>query len=102
MESRRLFIMESKCFSWAVLGDYIKKMFRPLVTEKPNRSATLLNELQTAQKEWGYANQYFNLVTDPDLVDLAIYYMGVAEKKYIYLLKKARKSGACVEQYSYR
>ena len=94
--------MESTHFSWVVLKNYLKQLFRLPVTENSNRFAALLGELQTAQQEWNYATQYFNLVTDPDLVDLAIYYMGVAEKKYIYLLKKARESGVCVEQYSYR
>jgi hypothetical protein len=93
--------MESKPFSVTVFSEYLKKWFRAGVTGQSNRTEPLLDELWDAQKEWGYANQYFNLVSDPDLVDLAIYNMGVTEKKYLYLLKKARESGVSAERYSY-
>jgi hypothetical protein len=76
--------------------------FNPLVIPRPNGSSVLLKELQDAQKEWGYTRQYFNIVTEPDLIDLAIYSMSVAEKKYLYLLKKARETGLHIERYSYR
>jgi hypothetical protein len=89
-------------FNWALIGNCLSKLINPAKRQTDKRGAPLLDELRLAQKEWGYANQYFNLVSDPDLVDLAIYYMGVAEKKYLYLLKKARESGVCVERYSFR
>jgi hypothetical protein len=40
---------------------------------------------------------YLDSVTDPDLVDHAIYSMEAAEKKYIYLLKQAKKDGLKAE-----
>ncbi|NLW55154.1 MAG: DUF2508 family protein [Firmicutes bacterium] len=30
-------------------------------------------------------------MTEPDLIDHAIYTLGAAEKRYVYLLKKARE-----------
>ncbi|HHY46195.1 MAG TPA: YaaL family protein [Firmicutes bacterium] len=44
----------------------------------------------SARREWAIAERYFHAVTDPDLIDHAIYSMCAAEQKYIYFLKKAR------------
>ncbi|HEY8463811.1 MAG TPA: YaaL family protein [Bacillota bacterium] len=88
-------------FYWPGLVNQIKQVFYSPVKSKSGTNATLVKELQAAKEEWDYAKDYFNSVTDPDLIDLAIYYMGVAEKKYTYLLKKARESGASIERYSY-
>lgn len=46
--------------------------------------------IDIAYKEWTDAERYFNNVTDPDLVDHAIYSLRAAEQKYSYFLKKAR------------
>ncbi|MGD9155754.1 MAG: YaaL family protein [Bacillota bacterium] len=94
--------MGNKYFNWVLFGNYPKKWNGSGKEQADKRFAPLLEELRLAQQEWGYANQYFNLVSDPDLVDLAIYYMGVTEKKYLYLLKKAREFGVCGERYSFR
>lgn len=47
--------------------------------------------IEEAKKEWQEARAYFNTVTEPDLIDHAIYTLGAAEKRYVYLLKKARE-----------
>ncbi|HEX3048321.1 MAG TPA: YaaL family protein [Bacillota bacterium] len=49
--------------------------------------------LEMAQREWKYARLYFDSVTDPDLIDHAIYNLEATEKKYTYLLKQAREIG---------
>ncbi|HHV61359.1 MAG TPA: YaaL family protein [Firmicutes bacterium] len=62
---------------------------------------SLADAVEKARREWLLAKSYFNSVTDPDLVDHAIYAARAAEKKYIYLLKKARQegsSGSCCEK----
>jgi len=46
-----------------------------------------------AREEWLAARNYFNSVSDPDLVDHAIYLLGAAERKYMYLLKRAKHEG---------
>ena len=43
------------------------------------------------QGEWDHAHAYFNYVTDPDLIDHAVYSMDAAEKKYSYLLRLAKR-----------
>ena len=46
--------------------------------------------VEQAKQEWLNARRYFDNVVDPDLVDLAIYTMDAAERKYMYLLKQAK------------
>ena len=61
----------------------------------------LVEDLEQAWREWKHARLYFNNVTDPDLIDYAIFNMGATEKKYIYLLKQARETGINVEDFEY-
>lgn len=62
----------------------------------PERS-TLLAAVEDARREWLMARTYFDNVTDPRLVDYAIYSIGAAEKRYMYLLDEARRHGVEVE-----
>jgi hypothetical protein len=61
----------------------------------------LVEDLEQAWLEWKQARLYFNNVIDPDLIDYAIFYMGATEKKYIYLLKKARATGVNIDGFEY-
>lgn len=64
------------------------------LTEKeyPERKEKDLFEMvEDARREWQAALDYFNFVVDPDLVDHAIHAMDAAERKYTFLLKKARQ-----------
>ena len=47
-------------------------------------------EAQKAKLEWEAAQNYFDNISDPDLVDFAIYDLEAAKRKYVYLMKKAR------------
>lgn len=51
----------------------------------------LISHIRKAHQEWLHASKYFNAITDPDLVDYAALSIKTAEKKYVYLLKKARE-----------
>ena len=62
-----------------------------LCRESESQQRYLEEELEAAKKEWQEARQYFNLVSDPDLVEHAIYLLEAAEKKYNYLLKQKKK-----------
>lgn len=58
--------------------------------------------VEQAKQEWQDAKRRFNEVSDPDLVDYAIYALEAAERRYVYLLKKARNkncplTGICEE-----
>ena len=54
----------------------------------PNRYAS---DVRRAYSDWQAAENYFDNVADPDLIDFAIYDMEAAKKKYVYMLKKARE-----------
>lgn len=58
---------------------------------------TLDDELREAHQEWVRAQKFFEHVSDPDLVDYAIYNQEAAMKRYMYLLKKAREQGLFVQ-----
>jgi len=53
-----------------------------------------VNDLQVqvdrAHREWVSAQQYFQSVSEPELVDHAIYLLEAAERKYMYLLNQMR------------
>ncbi|NLY86753.1 MAG: DUF2508 family protein [Tissierellia bacterium] len=51
----------------------------------------MLENLKNAHNEWKQKEKFFQEVTDPDLVDIAIYELEASKIKYIYLLKKLKK-----------
>lgn len=52
----------------------------------------IYNSIENAKKNWEDAKNIFENVTNPDLIDYAIYNVDAAEKRYTYLLKQI-KSG---------
>ena len=52
-----------------------------------------------ARRERLAAQNYFNAISDNDLIDYAIFLMQAAEKKYAYLLKRARREGVTNSRY---
>jgi hypothetical protein len=66
---------------------------REEVSSMPAEWRLWSENLERAQQEWKYARLYFDSVTDPDLIDHAIYNLEASEKKYTYLLKQAREIG---------
>ncbi|HWR44271.1 YaaL family protein [Sporomusa sp.] len=53
----------------------------------------LAEVVDQARRDWLYAQSYYNSVTDSDLIDYAIYLSKACERRYIYLLRKARQEG---------
>ncbi len=52
---------------------------------------TLPEAIETARRQWEAANQFFDSVSDPELVDYAVYMVTAAERKYMYLLQEASR-----------
>lgn len=64
------------------------------------RGADPISDLETAvaeaRDEWLTAQRFFECVSEPDLVDQAIYTIEAAERKYMYLLRLAKNQGVSV------
>lgn len=56
----------------------------------------LLDLVERARQDWMAAKVYFENVSDPDLVDHAIHTMDATQKRYMYLLRKAREGNVAV------
>lgn len=64
-----------------------------------DKNLSLVKLVEKAHREWQQAKSLFEEVGDPDLVDHAIFAMEAAEKKYIYLLKQAKKEKVVDENF---
>ena len=51
----------------------------------------IIESLRIAQREWKDKEIYFQSVSEPDLVDHAIYELEASKIKYMYLLKKVKE-----------
>lgn len=72
----------------------INYKIRPYLEKKSiiaKKDPTLIEEIERAQKEWKEARNYFNIVSEPELVDYATYKIEAARVKYMYLLNKAKR-----------
>lgn len=61
--------------------------------EVKTENEVILDNIRSAHEEWRNAEKYFENVTDPDLIDYAIYRIEAAKTRYTYLLKLAREMG---------
>jgi len=76
-----------------------KLFFEWLDEETVNTPQTqLAEEIREAYREWITAQKYFQWVSDPDLVDYAIFTEEAARRKYIYLLNQAKNQGINAEE----
>ncbi len=53
----------------------------------------MLENIRQAHEDWRNAESYFQTVTDPDLIDYAIYRVEASRTRYTYLMKLAREMG---------
>lgn len=78
-------------FRFLDLWDHIKCFYMGTSTA---RQPQVLLELERARQEWQTALQVFNEISDPELIDYAVFNLKAAEKKYGYYLKNARRGQA--------
>jgi len=60
----------------------------------------LLEAVAQAHREWETAKSFFETVTDPDLIDYAIYRIAAAQRRYAYLLRQAKQEGVRTGEWS--
>lgn len=80
-----------------VIADYLFGRDMDEVRAPMAEHSALAADVERARQEWLTARSYFDSVTDPRLVDYAIYSIGAAEKRYMFLLDEARRQGLRVE-----
>lgn len=61
-------------------------------TEK-ERNHELVEQIDKAKKEWDTAQHQLEQMSEPELIDYAVYRLQAAERRYMYLLKKASEKG---------
>ena len=61
-----------------------------LLLNLDNTNASIVEE---ARRDWQLAQTYFELVSDPVLVDFAIFWERAARLRYVYLLRCLKKEG---------
>ena len=76
---------------WRMVLQGVQAWLRGLrVRRTPVGGDQLMKMLEEARQEWLLTKAYFNIVTEKDLIDHAIFAMDAAEQRYVYLLKKAK------------
>ncbi len=66
--------------------------------ENPRDHVEFMSIVTEARNEWLEAQNYFENVSESDLVDYAIYRLEAAKIKYMYLIKQARAFGIINKQ----
>ena len=65
-------------------------------TREKDENEEFIRTIFLAKQEMHDAQSFFDSVTDPELVDHAIYKMEAAKSRYVYLLKLAKDKGLSV------
>ena len=82
-----------------ILSELSSRLFSDNVEETiKTPEIRLTDEIREAHLEWIRAQRYFQWVSDPELVDHAIFTEEAARRKYIYLLNKAKNQGISVKE----
>ena len=71
---------------------YANMLAEKLKNKEKTEKEKILERLKEAQEEWKDKEEYFQSVTEADLVDHAIYELEASKIKYIYLLKKIKET----------
>ena len=71
---------------------YANILLEKLKAKEKTEKEKILESLKEAQEEWKNKEEYFQSVTEADLVDHAIYELEASKIKYIYLLKKIKET----------
>lgn len=67
-----------------------------------SEKARLAAAVDEARRQWVAARKFFDNVTETDLIDYAVFSIGAAEKRYMFLLDEARKQGVEVDPLTFR
>lgn len=82
-------VSEEKTGGWRRLTNWLRG--RQPEPEEQDEYAKLREEIELAREEWAIAQKHIDYVSDPELIDHAIYYLEAAERKYGFLLREAKR-----------
>lgn len=88
-----------------VYGEKLRRYLREELTIKQSvideefKTYSLVTLVERARQEWEQTKIIFNEVKDPELIDHTIYAMEAAERKYMYLLKEAKREKVVNNKY---
>ena len=86
--------MRHKATDWNLVGQRLHGLWQELTAAPRPEAQPWSLELERAHREWMAAENYFQAVTDPELVDHAVFLLQACERKYAYLLAERRRAGA--------
>lgn len=66
---------------------------RNKIMDKDRENQNLINAIEKARLEINTAEKFFQYVSDPELVDVAIYELEARKSRYRYLIKVAKEKG---------
>ncbi|ABW20334.1 YaaL family protein [Alkaliphilus oremlandii] len=94
MEEKEMVKKKEKSFTSLVsaLGNMYNRM-NPSSDQEKGNDEELAQCVRQAYEEWQAAENFFHSVSDPDLVDHAIYKLEATKARYVYLLKQAKSNG---------
>lgn len=78
----------------SAIGGYL--LGRDIDAVVPSERSRLADAVEDARQQWVAAKAFFDDVTDPQLIDYAVFSIGAAEKRYMFLLEEARRQGVRV------
>lgn len=79
--------------SWTgVWTGWLNRWTQPEVRRMQQEEQRLRHQMEAARHEVEAAENYFQTVTDPELVDHAIFAMEAARRKYLYLYRRLRRA----------
>lgn len=70
-----------------------RKLKLPSEQDEQDEGDELVKQIDKAKKEWNVARCQLDQMSEPDLIDYAVYRLQAAEKRYMYLLKTAEEKG---------
>ncbi|MDD2574208.1 MAG: YaaL family protein [Bacillota bacterium] len=83
---------------WGKLTDWVGGVFHGSYEDSVSQeNQELISCVKHAMEEWNQAEKFFESVSEPDLIDYAIFRIEASKKRYMYLLKKAKEKGVKVD-----
>jgi hypothetical protein len=86
-------LVTRKIKSNRTLGSILSKLYYGDERDEEEALYEFFLSIDKAKQEMYDAQNYFDNVADPELIDHAIYKMEAAKSKYAYLIKQAKENG---------